>query len=81
LVELALQYAKKSAHISDKQFDLGRLQMDFNKDWSKDHSMIVTYRSPQGVPYVTYHSTNTYDRSVASIIASYPNAAYYAYRT
>ncbi len=43
--------------------------------------MIVTYRSPQGVPYVSYHSTNTYNRSVASLIASYPNAAYYAYRT
>ncbi|MFF4962428.1 amidase domain-containing protein [Streptomyces sp. NPDC001222] len=64
------------------QADVGDvLQMDFNKDGSKDHSMIVTYRSPQGVPYVTYHSTNTYNRSVASIIASYPNAAYYAYRT
>ncbi|MEU7061655.1 amidase domain-containing protein [Streptomyces sp. NPDC046197] len=64
------------------QLDVGDvLQMDFNKDGSKDHSMIVTYRSPQGVPYVSYHSTNTYNRSVASIIASYPNAAYYAYRT
>lgn len=64
------------------QLDVGDvLQMDFDKDGSKDHTMIVTYRSPQGVPYVTYHSTNTYRRSVASIIASYPNAAYYAYRT
>lgn len=64
------------------QLDVGDvLQMDFNKDGSKDHSMIVTSRSSQGVPYVTYHSTNTYNRSVASIIASYPNAAYYAYRT
>ncbi|MFD5721349.1 amidase domain-containing protein [Streptomyces sp. NPDC127036] len=64
------------------QLDIGDvLQMDFNKDGSKDHSMIVTYRSPQGVPYLSYHSTNTYNRSVASIIASYPNAAYYAYRT
>ncbi|MEW1610530.1 MULTISPECIES: amidase domain-containing protein [unclassified Streptomyces] len=57
------------------------LQMDFNKDGSKDHAMIVTYRSARGVPYLTYHSTNTYRRSVASIIASYPNSAYYAYRT
>ncbi|MGW3665081.1 amidase domain-containing protein [Streptomyces sp. NPDC005141] len=64
------------------QADVGDvLQMDFNKDGSKDHTMIVTYRSPQGVPYVSYHSTNTYNRSVASVIASYPNAAYYAYRT
>ncbi|MFD5813399.1 amidase domain-containing protein [Streptomyces sp. NPDC059618] len=64
------------------QADVGDvIQMDFNKDGSKDHTMIVTYRSPQGVPYVSYHSTNTYNRSLASIIASYPNAAYYAYRT
>lgn len=64
------------------QMDVGDvLQMDFDKDGSKDHSMIVTSRNSQGVPYVTYHSTNTYNRSVASIIASYPNAAYYAYRT
>lgn len=64
------------------QADVGDvIQMDFNKDGSKDHTMIVTYRSPQGVPYLTYHSTNTYNRSLASIIASYPNAAYYAYRT
>jgi hypothetical protein len=64
------------------QADIGDVvQVDFNKDGSKDHTMIVTYRSPQGVPYLTYHSTNTYNRSLASIIASYPNAAYYAYRT
>ncbi|MER6123740.1 amidase domain-containing protein [Streptomyces sp. NPDC001795] len=64
------------------QLDVGDvLQMDFNRDGSKDHSMIVTYRSPQGVPYVTYHSNNTYNRSVASIVASYPTAYYYAYRT
>ncbi|WP_432139723.1 MULTISPECIES: amidase domain-containing protein [unclassified Streptomyces] len=64
------------------QLDVGDvLQMDFDRDGSKDHTMIVTYRSPQGVPYLTYHSTNTYRRSVSSIIASYPTAAYYAYRT
>ena len=64
------------------QLDVGDvLQMDFDKDGSKDHSMIVTYRSSQGVPYLTYHSANTYRRSVASIIASEPNALYYAYRT
>ncbi|MEU1039097.1 amidase domain-containing protein [Streptomyces sp. NPDC005551] len=64
------------------QMDVGDvLQMDFNKDGSKDHTMIVSYRSSRGVPYLTYHSADTYRRSVASIIASNPNAAYYAYRT
>ncbi|MBZ4320954.1 amidase domain-containing protein [Streptomyces huiliensis] len=57
------------------------MQMDFDGDGSKDHSMMSTYRSRYGVPYLTYHSTNTYRKSVASIIASYPNAVYYAYRT
>ncbi|MFJ8104968.1 amidase domain-containing protein [Streptomyces sp. NPDC096132] len=56
------------------------LQMDFDRDGSKDHTMIVTYKSG-GVPYVTYHSNNTLRRSVASLVASYPNAYYYAYRT
>ncbi|MEU8824815.1 amidase domain-containing protein [Streptomyces sp. NPDC048636] len=64
------------------QMDVGDvLQVDFDKDGSKDHTMIVTQRSAQGVPYLTYHSSNTYRRSLASIIASYPNSAYYAYRT
>lgn len=43
--------------------------------------MMVTYRSSAGMPYVTYHSTNTYRKSLASLIASYPDAVYYAYRT
>ncbi|MBT2386507.1 amidase domain-containing protein [Streptomyces sp. ISL-11] len=64
------------------QMDVGDiLQMDFDDDGSKDHSMITTYRSRAGVPYVTYHSTNTYRKSVASIVASNPDAVYYAYRT
>jgi len=77
------QNSKRTTSLANVyQLDVGDvLQMDFDKDGSKDHTMIVTYRSPQGVPYVTYHSNNTYRRSVASLVASYPNAAYYAYRT
>ncbi|MFJ4688842.1 amidase domain-containing protein [Streptomyces sp. NPDC088789] len=56
------------------------LQMDFTGNRSKDHSMITTYKSG-GVPYLTYHSTNTYRKSVRSIVAQYPNAKYYAFRT
>ncbi|MFF8955473.1 amidase domain-containing protein [Streptomyces sp. NPDC014894] len=63
------------------QLDIGDvLQIDFNKDGSKDHTMIVTSRR-NGVPYLTYHSTNTLRRSMTSLISSYPNAAYYAFRT
>ncbi|MER6110092.1 amidase domain-containing protein [Streptomyces hirsutus] len=76
------QNSKRTTSLANvHQMDVGDvLQIDFDKDGSKDHTMIVTSRS-QGVPYLTYHSTNTYSRSVASIIASYPDAAYYAYRT
>lgn len=56
------------------------LQVDFDRDGSKDHTMIVSYVSG-GMPYLTYHSTNTYRRSLSSILASYPNSYYYAYRT
>ncbi|MBB5939717.1 amidase domain-containing protein [Streptomyces zagrosensis] len=57
------------------------MQMDFDRDGSKDHTMMTTYRSSSGVPYLTYHSVNTYRKSVASIVASNPRALYYAYRT
>ncbi|MFF2362550.1 amidase domain-containing protein [Streptomyces sp. NPDC058122] len=64
------------------QMDVGDvMQMDFDKDGSKDHSMITSYRSGGGVPYLTYHDTDTYRRSLSSLLAAYPNAAYYGYRT
>ncbi|MEW2390764.1 amidase domain-containing protein [Streptomyces venezuelae] len=64
------------------QMDVGDvLQVDFDKDGSKDHTMLVTYRDRQGMPYLTYHDTDTYRRSLASLVASYPNARYFAYRT
>ncbi|WP_030205337.1 amidase domain-containing protein [Streptomyces bikiniensis] len=76
------QNSKRTTSLANVyQLDVGDvLQVDFNKDGSKDHTMIVTSRR-NGVPYLTYHSTNTLRRSVTSIISSYPNAAYYAYRT
>nr|WP_196789393.1 amidase domain-containing protein [Streptomyces caniscabiei] len=77
------QTAKRTTALANVyQMDVGDvLQVDFNKDGSKDHSMMTTYRSSSGVPYLTYHDADTYRRSVASIIASYPTANYYAYRT
>ncbi|MGW0709974.1 amidase domain-containing protein [Streptomyces sp. NPDC002643] len=77
------QTAKRTTPLANVyQMDIGDvLQVDFNGDGSKDHSMMTTYRSSSGVPYLTYHDADTYRRSVASIIASYPSASYYAYRT
>lgn len=75
--------AKRATNLSNVyQMDVGDiLQMDFERDGSKDHSMMTTYRSRSGVPYLTYHSTNTYRKSVASIVASNPGSVYFAYRT
>ncbi|WP_338898495.1 amidase domain-containing protein [Streptomyces sp. TG1A-60] len=77
------QTAKRTTPLANVyQMDIGDvLQIDFNRDGSKDHSMMTTYRSSSGVPYLTYHDVDTYRRSMASIIASYPNANYFAYRT
>ncbi|MGO4754976.1 amidase domain-containing protein, partial [Streptomyces sp. 2MCAF27] len=64
------------------QMDIGDvLQVDFDKDGAKDHTMITSYRSTSGVPYLTYHDTDTYRRTLSSLLSSYPNSAYYAYRT
>ncbi|MEV2214737.1 amidase domain-containing protein [Streptomyces sp. NPDC050997] len=77
------QTAKRTTALANAyQMDLGDvLQVDFDKDGSKDHSMMTTYRSSSGVPYLTYHDTDTYRRSLSSLIASYPNSAYYGYRS
>ncbi|MDX3689426.1 amidase domain-containing protein [Streptomyces europaeiscabiei] len=77
------QTAKRTTALANVyQMDIGDvLQVDFNRDGDKDHSMMTTYRSSSGVPYLTYHDADTYRRSVASIIASYPGANYFAYRT
>ncbi|MFD4555886.1 hypothetical protein ACFWP5_16465 [Streptomyces sp. NPDC058469] len=56
-------------------------QTDFDKDRSKDHSTMATYRRSSGVPYLTYHDTESCRRSLSNLIAVYPNSAHYAYRT
>jgi hypothetical protein len=75
--------SKRTTSLADVyQAEVGDvIQMDFDRDGSKDHTMMVTYRSSTGVPYLTYHSVNTYRKSLASILASYPRSYYYAYRT
>ncbi|MFJ8647078.1 amidase domain-containing protein [Streptomyces sp. NPDC093546] len=76
-------HSKRTTNLGNV-YDMGIgdvLQVDFDRDGSKDHTMMTTYRSRYGTPYLTYHSTNTYRKSVASLVASYPDALYYAYRT
>ena len=56
------------------------LQVDGSKDGNKDHTMMVSYVSG-GTPYLTYHTTNRYRRSMNQVLADWGNANYYAGRT
>jgi hypothetical protein len=56
------------------------LQLDFDRDNNINHSMMVTAWSADEI-YLTYHTTDTLNRSLSSIIAAYPSAWYYAHRT
>jgi hypothetical protein len=55
------------------------IQADWNLDSIIDHTMIVTSKDRAGNLYLTYHSTNTKDRSFKDIRASAPRAAYYGW--
>lgn len=56
------------------------LQADFSNDGEKDHTMLVTYVSGSS-RYLTYHTTDTYRRSLASIKLAYPSARWIPHRT
>lgn len=53
------------------------LQADWTNNGTKNHSMIVTYRSSTPMVYLTYHSRDTYERSFSSLSTSYPNARWF----
>lgn len=56
------------------------LQADFGPtpDGNISHSMIVTYKDANGVAYVTYHTSNTKNRSVNDLVATNPGSRWYA---
>ena len=56
------------------------LQADFTNDTSKDHTMIVSYRSST-MQYLTYHTTDTYRRTLANLKLSFPSARWIPHRT
>lgn len=56
------------------------LQMDFGRDGFIDHSMVVTGKDRNGVIYLSYHSNNTLNKSINSIVSAYPKAIYYGWR-
>jgi Putative amidase domain len=58
------------------------LQPDRDGNGSKEHSMMVSYRSGT-TPYFTYHSSNRYRRSLNLVLQDWasPKTIYYAWRT
>lgn len=54
------------------------LQADFESDGTKDHSMMVTYRttSPTVEIYLSYNTTDTTNRSFASLLTALPSATW-----
>ncbi|WP_128379214.1 amidase domain-containing protein [Streptomyces cavernae] len=56
------------------------LQADFNRDNTIDHTMVVT-KLYRGIPYLTYHTSNTHNKSLKKIVADYSGSWWYAHRT
>ena len=55
-------------------------QYDLTKNGTMDHTMFVQKKTTTDI-YMTYHTTDHYNRPLAEILALYPAAAWYAYRT
>ena len=56
------------------------LQYDLTKNGTMDHTMFVQMKTTTDI-YMTYHTTDHYNRPLKEILALYPAAAWYAYRT
>ncbi|WP_189711799.1 amidase domain-containing protein [Streptomyces phaeofaciens] len=56
------------------------LQADRNRNNVIDHSMFVT-KKYRGMPYLTYHSSNTHNKPVSTLVSDHPNTWWYAHRT
>lgn len=56
------------------------LQYDSDHDGKKDHTMLVTKWTSSEI-YMTFHTTNTLNKSLSSIIAAHAGVWWYAYGT
>ncbi|MEO6503815.1 MAG: amidase domain-containing protein [Jatrophihabitantaceae bacterium] len=66
-------------YLSDLMF-ADVMQIDFDRNSNISHSMFVN-RTSGSEKYLTYHSTDTWDKSLTSILQQWPDAWYYAHRT
>ncbi|MFJ9865397.1 amidase domain-containing protein [Streptomyces sp. NPDC101165] len=56
------------------------LQADWNRNNVIDHSMFVT-KKYRGIPYLTYHTYDTHNKPVNTLVSDHPNTWWYAHRT
>lgn len=56
------------------------LQADWKRDNNIDHTMIVT-KKYNGTPYLTYHTSDTHNKSLKKLLSDHPRAWWYAHRT
>lgn len=78
LYDFATVYSKSTAILNDPLllYSGEVLQVDFENNDTKDHSMIVTGKSSTDI-YLTYHTRDVLNRSYASLCSAYPNAKWY----
>jgi hypothetical protein len=85
--QFAMQQSGRTSYLDNvwKMVQTDILQIDWEANGSIDHSMFVTTRSGSGTYatelYMTYHSVDTLDKPLSSIIAANSSSSYYAHRT
>ncbi|PZT76055.1 hypothetical protein DNK56_22020 [Streptomyces sp. AC1-42W] len=78
----AVKHSKRTK-ILDNVYQLASsdvLQADWDRNGNINHTMVVT-KKYNGVPYLTYHTTNTHNKSLKKIVADHGGAWWYAHRT
>ncbi|MFB7209850.1 amidase domain-containing protein [Streptomyces sp. NPDC056255] len=78
----AIKHSKRTKSL-DNVYKLASsdvLQADWDRNGNINHSMIVT-KKYNGVPYLTYHTTNTHNKSLKKLVADHGGAWWYAHRT
>lgn len=78
----AIKHSKRTKSLDNvyKLVSSDVLQADWDRNGNINHSMIVT-KKYNGVPYLTYHTTNTHNKSLKKLVADHGGAWWYAHRT
>jgi hypothetical protein len=57
------------------------LQADWDTNNNINHSMVVTSRTASGEPRLTYHTSDTVNKPLSTLLAQNPHSWWYAHRT